>query len=532
MREAARSHYDVAVIGGGIGGLSCAALLAQAGRSVLVVEGDERPGGFAQNLMEGGYDFDLGLHVIMSLERQGPFGEGLLHAVLRQVGVEDQVEFVGLDPFYAVQLDNERVVLPGEREAHLAALAELGTDDARSIAALFDAYDQTYREILALPVSLRLRDLFQMPKKTPLLFAERKSTLATVLDAYLRDPKVRTVHTALWPYIGLPASRMSFVPFGAMMASYVGEGAFYCRGGFQTLADALAMGLARHGGELLLGTKVTKIAIQGRRATGIELESGQRIEASHTVSAGDVRRTFDQLIEPDQVPKRYRRKLARQTPSMSACLLYLGTDLDAPAMLGAQITIVAPYSSDESYQRSVRGSLGGVSVTVPTFTDPERAPAGEHTVVIAAAVPIECGERPSWDDEKVASEMIALAERALPGLSSRITFASGRNEAGGLRPRYLGPIYGWAVEPKQAAAYRLPHETPFHGLWLCGHWTQPAGGIWSVVASGIQTARLVLERNVHGGLMPLALSNVDARVGPARQAARTGLGSARVRRKI
>ena len=406
---------------------------------------------------------------------------------------------------YAVELEGERIVLPGEREAHLAALADVGTDDACSIAALFDTYDQGYREILAVPISLRVRDLLRMPMKTPLLFAKRKATLAKVVDAHIRDPKVRALHTALWPYIGLPTSQKAFLPYGAMMASYVGEGAFYCRGGFQTLADAIADGLTRHGGELLLGTKASKLGVSDRRVTGVELETGQWIEAATVISAGDVRDTFDELIDAQEVPKRYLRKLRRQTPSMSACLLHLGTDLDAPSLVEAQITIVAPYSSEESYGRSVRGSIGGVSVTVPTLTDPGRAPAGEHTVVVSAAVPIECGERPGWDDRKVADEMLAMAERALPGLSSHVTFAANVDHSGDLQPRYLGPIYGWAVEPKQAAVYRLPHETPFVGLWLCGHWTQPAGGIWSVVVSGIQSARLVLERCFHGGLMPLAL---------------------------
>jgi prolycopene isomerase len=529
MREAMQSRYDVVVIGGGIGGLSCGALLAQAGRSVLVVEADEQPGGFARNLTEGDYDFDLALHVIMSLAPEGPFGEGMIHAVLQQLGVAAELEYVALDPFYAVQLEDERIVLPGGRDEHLAALAEIGTDDAGSVAALFDTYDRAYREILALPVSLGLCELLRMPMTTPLLFAKRNATLAQLLDAHLRDPKVRHVHTALWPYIGLPASRMAFVPFGAMMASYVAEGAFCCRDGFQKLGDALATGLTRHGGELLLGTKVSKIAVAGRHVTGVALESGQRVEASHVISAGDVRNTFHQLVDPALVPARYLRKLKRQTPSLSAGLLYLGTDLDVRGLLEAQITMVAPYPSDESYERSVRGSVGGVSITVPTFTDPQRAPPGEHTVVIAAAVPIECGERPGWDDEKIAGEMLAMAERVLPGLSSRITFASSQNERGSLRPHYLGPIYGWAVEPKQSAAYRLPHKTPFEGLWLCGHWTQPAGGIWSVVASGIQTARLVLDQNVRGGLMPPGVW--EAPPTSAGQSAPPGLGSLRSRRE-
>lgn len=501
------SRHDVVVVGGGIGGLTCGALLARAGRSVVVVEAEERAGGFARNLIEDGYDFDLGLHVIMSLGADGPFGEGMAHAVLSHLGVAEQVEHVALDPFYSVQLgDGEQVVLPGTLDGYVAALSELSRSDARGVEKLFGLYEQAYREFIGVPISLRVRDLLRMPAKTPLVFAKRNATLAQVLDAHVRNQKVKHVHTALWPYIGLPASRMAFLPFGAMMASYLGEGAYYCRGGFQALADALARGLVDHGGELLLGTTVSKIDTSGRRVTGVELDSGQRIEATQVVSNVDARKTFDGLIDAENVPNRYRRKLRRQRPSMSVCALHLGTDLDVASALTAQITFVAPRSSEESYARSVQGGVGGVSITVPTLTDPSRAPEGKHTVVVMAAVPVECGERPEWDDRAVAEEMLAMADEALPGLSSHITFVAGGNGSRELRPRYLGPIYGWAFEPKQVAAHRLPHETPFSGLWLCGHWTQPGAGVWGVVASGVQTARLMLDRHVHAGLMPLALA--------------------------
>ena len=166
---------------------------------------------------------------------------------------------------------------------------------------------------------------------------------------------------------------------------------------------------------------------------------------------------------------------------MSACLLHLGTDLDVASLLEAQITIVAPYSSEESYERSVRGSIGSVSVTAPTLTDPDRAPVGQHTVVVSAAVPIECGERPDWDDRKVADEMLAMAERALPGLSSRITFAAGQiaRTICGLATSARSMVGRSSRNRRPPIAYRMRHRLPGCGSAGIGHSLQAASGAWS-----------------------------------------------------
>jgi phytoene dehydrogenase-like protein len=55
-----------------------------------------------------------------------------------------------------------------------------------------------------------------------------------------------------------------------------------------------------------------------------------------------------------------------------------------------------------------------------------------------------------------------------------------------------GAIYGWEVSPKQVGRRRLPHVTPIRGLYLSGHWTHPGGGVYGVVASGLETARAVV----------------------------------------
>ena len=66
--ESRRDAYDVIVVGSGIGGLTAAALLARAGRRVLVVERHDRVGGYAHAFRRGRYLFDSAVHLVGGCE--------------------------------------------------------------------------------------------------------------------------------------------------------------------------------------------------------------------------------------------------------------------------------------------------------------------------------------------------------------------------------------------------------------------------------------------------------------------------------
>ena len=51
---------EIIVIGSGIGGLCCAALLAKARKRVLVLEAHSQPGGAAHGFKKNGYKFESG----------------------------------------------------------------------------------------------------------------------------------------------------------------------------------------------------------------------------------------------------------------------------------------------------------------------------------------------------------------------------------------------------------------------------------------------------------------------------------------
>ena len=80
---------------------------------------------------------------------------------------------------------------------------------------------------------------------------------------------------------------------------------------------------------------------------------------------------------------------------------------------------------------------------------------------------------------------------------------------GNLTSHLLGALAGtdlWLeAVPCSDLSARLPARTPVGGLLLAGHWTQPAHGIFAVVESGIQAARLALGAPTAAPPLPVGL---------------------------
>ncbi len=85
----AENEYDVAIVGAGVGGLSCGALLAKRGLKVLVVEQHYLAGGYCTSFPRKGHStFDAGVHDISGLGPKGP-----VRFLLRELGIEKTLEF-------------------------------------------------------------------------------------------------------------------------------------------------------------------------------------------------------------------------------------------------------------------------------------------------------------------------------------------------------------------------------------------------------------------------------------------------------
>lgn len=499
QRESQKERYDAVVVGAGMGGLSAGAILARAGMDVLVVERHSAPGGYTHGFRRRQLHFDAGAHIVNGAEPVA-FGWGaIVHDMLDALGVRDRVTFTRLDPFYQAVYPDFRMDVAAGLEEFTEAHAERFPQERRGIKKFLRACTRLNREIRTLPPEAPLAAVLEDPDRFPEHHRLRQATVADVLEEFVADHRCHAALTTMWTFMGLPPSRLAFVLWAPMLVSFLHAGAFYSDGGMHRLPEAFVAGLTAAGGEFLARAPVRRILVEDGRVRGVRLENGQRIAAPIVVSNADALQTFHELVGSEHLPVDFSGDLARLRPSMSAAVAYLATDLDLRPGddLAAEMFVFANWNHDDNYRRVLEGTPDAFHLSVPTLVDPSLAPEGEHLVIATTLVPYELGD--SWRVMKprLQQQLLDRVEEQIPGIGERLTFAEGGSPR--TMERYtlntLGALFGWEQSPEQAGINRLSRVGPVDGLYLAGHWTQPGGGIVSVIVSGMQTAQLILGQS-------------------------------------
>jgi prolycopene isomerase len=478
--KALRSEYDVVVIGAGMGGLTCGAYLAKAGTKVLVCEQHSVPGGYCTSFQKNGFTFETSIHWLNQCGKGG-----LIYQTLEELGIQDQIEFIQLNPV-------RRIV---GKDYGLTVFLDIQRleDDLKK---MFPAEAESIHQFIT--------DCTALAKSPEVMTQYLGKSSQQVFDYLFKDSKLKLI---LYSIGTLP--QWSVLPL-MFSIGWLSEKDYYFvkRGGARALADLFASALQEYGGDLALKTMVTKISIENGKASGVELQSGERIKSKYVVSNADARLTFLKLVGRELLDEKFVEELLETEICPPVFLVSLGVDMDLGKM-GFDGAMITYNPSDESINLSTADpSRCGITIIIYSLRDPSLAPPGKHAVSIAAGLPYEYmgnwrvdkqgrrGKEYKKLKEQVADQLIASAENVIPGLSHHIVC---RDIATPLTyERYTlntkGSIMGWDLTPENFMKMRS-QETPIKNLYQAGHWTFPGGGIPAVIPSGKNAAELILKES-------------------------------------
>src|SRR5690606_2825838 len=166
-------------------------------------------------------------------------------------------------------------------------------------------------------------------------------------------------------------------------------------GGSFNLARGLMERFIEAGGHYRNQTHVSRIVVEGGRATGIETAEGETIRARHFVaSTADVHQTFEDWIGREQLPEAFRRKLdgfkytawtlfgvhfaLEESPRFSAASFDQNLDRAQKWNVGAE-SIADLLSAHEDVKAGRVPSVIQFGSGALSLNDPSQAPAGKHT---------------------------------------------------------------------------------------------------------------------------------------------------------
>jgi len=496
-----RVDHDVVIIGGGMGGLTAGATLAQAGLDVLLLERRYQVGGCTSSFSRGEFNFDAGLH---QLSMGG--GDGAVRQILEETGVLGKIELIQLPELARSIFPGVDFTTPTSQTAAISDLKRRWPKEAGDIDAFYRLAAEVSKEMAELSemyrsdaVTAGLSKLL-IPLRQPNLFAWRDSTLSDVLDKYFEDNDLKAVISQYWLYFGPPPSKVWAPMFLAAYYSYVSNGAWQIRGSSQALSDAFAARIRESGGTVRTGTSVVGIDIENGRVSGVVTADGTRTTARYVISNADPFQTFKRLIRKEDAPPDLLTRIDDLRPSNSLAGVYLGLDVTPARWNINEYEIFYHTSNDTSamYEAMIEGRFdeGAVSLTFYSNTgDTFYAPEGKSVLVLNAYAAADYWTEPGYEGKKSAREeqLITLAEHVLPGLRDHIVVREG------MTPytieyftRHEGGVpYGWDLVPKHYE--RIGNDTPIEGLFLAGAWAGMIHGGSGAILSGSRAARLIMD---------------------------------------
>jgi phytoene dehydrogenase-like protein len=520
-------QYDALIIGGGHNGLVCAFYLAKAGLKVRIVERREVVGGAAvTEEFHPGFRNSTASYTVSLLNPK----------VIDDMKLVDHGYRVIERPISNfLPLDETRYLkLGGGLEKTQAEFRKFSDHDADVLPAYYAALERVadvLRDLsLKAPPNVgdgfkTLVDAARQGRKLAGLSVEQQrdvldlftKSARTFLDSWFESEPVKAAFgfdAVVGNYASPDTPGSAYVLLHHVFGEVNGKkGAWgHAVGGMGAITQAMAKVVAALGVEISLEAPVERVLVDGNRAVGVRLASGEEIMAKRVIANVGPKLLYERLIDPADLPPEFLRRIrafkaGSGTFRMNVALSELPRFSSLPEE-GEHLRsgiIIAPTLDymDQAFTDAKQFGMSKapiVEMLIPSIIDDSLAPKGQHVASLFCQqfAPILPDGR-SWDDEReiAADLIIATVEKYAPGFKASVIARQIHSPLD--LERKFGLTNGdimhgnmsldqlWSARPMLGhGAYR----GPLKGLYMCGAGTHPGGGVTG--APGHNAAREIL----------------------------------------
>lgn len=521
-------EYDVVVVGSGIGGLSCAAMLSTYGYSVAVLESHTAPGGAAHGFtmrvpkLEGDFIFDTGPSFFSGLNPDLPAkASNPLRTILD--AIDERVECEAYTSFGLVFPEGNFVHTPAFGKKGGVIDEVVGNDNAgvKQWERVMKAMEPLAAAVDALPTAALRQDvavaltagpyLPQFAALNPLENLKLTKPFQSILTNQAKLPKSGFVQNWLdllcFCLSGLPADGTITAEMALMMGEFYDDDAIMdCpKGGAKSIVDALVRGIEKKGNNVFTKAHVKKIVVENGRATGVQLRGKQGSDSR-------VIRAKKAVVSNLSVWDLFGSGILDATADSSLDQSFVQNKMDTPVgksfmhlHIGFRATkdelekLQAHYMYIDDWERGVEAQDNAVLLSIPSIHDDSLAPNGHAVLHIYTPATEDYARWEGLDrksdeykdlKEERSQYLWQVLETVIPDIRGRTVVSRVGTPLTHQRflNRYRGS-YGPAIRAGDGS-FPFP-KTPVEGLLVCGDSCFPGIGVPAVAGSGLLTANSV-----------------------------------------
>ncbi|MCG3166611.1 MAG: hypothetical protein POELPBGB_02391 [Bacteroidia bacterium] len=510
-----KPHYDIVVIGAGMGGLTAAALLSKTGFSVCVLEMADHPGGYLAGFRRKDFRFDTAIHW---LNQCGP--QGLVSKVFDILGTDypRPVAQKRIRRVHGHGFDYTLTNNPDEWKNELIAKFPNDKDGierffkaAKRIGKSFDNFSNVFRseESMTFFESMRFKLKllnFALPFIPYIRYSGEKG-MKKGLSKFFKDPKLQEIFCSESELLSC------LVPIGW---AYYGDYQSPPKGGSQVFPEWLEYVINYFGNEIYYRSKVNKILVEGNKAVGVNFECRGKeytVNSKYVLAASDIETLYEKMLPESIIPEKMKKKLRQAKLYSSSVTVSIALDCPAEDLGFNEEMIYISLEGNRGEHGGGDPEKCGISILAPSQRDKSMAPEGKGTLTlyIEAAMDYMNNWRTEKDEKgnfirgeeyvnlknEVAEKLIKRVESKLGiELKKHILFYEVATPV--THYRYTGNKNGTmmgARPGRENMQAKVAHyQTPVENLILSGHWAELGGGVPIAVRSGANAALLVLRK--------------------------------------